>query len=118
MPSIEISPEEIRAAMAVALNAALTPEQKASFVEDAIRNLLTANRHSHTSDLQDAFRHAASEIAREVIRAEFNRPEVRAQVAELVTSAMVKVFAPGDGRDTLEDRVASAIGRALMGERY
>jgi hypothetical protein len=120
MAEITISDDDIRAVIASATAAQLTPDIMTRLAKEAIEALVLrkGNRTLDESELSRQFKYAAEQVAREAIKVEFDKPEVRAQLGELVTSALAKVFQPGDARDTLEEKLASAISTALSGSRY
>jgi hypothetical protein len=119
MAEIKIDDETTKAILRSALEAHLTPEAKDKLIADAVHNLLKSNGvWGNPSDLQRAMGYAASEVAREICKEEFDRPETREKVRELWAQAWEK-FMNDDVRDKLVEKMAEAIGSAMFGkDRY
>ncbi len=113
---ITLSADDVRDAIQQALITALRPAERDKLVTEAIRKLLSGT-FMEPSDLQRVFARAAQDVAVELAKAEFNKPEnlerVRAVVAEAFEKRMV-----GEGREKLIDKVGEAISKALVGDRY
>jgi hypothetical protein len=116
MAEIKIDDETTKAILRSALEAHLTPERKDEFIKGALDNLLKSTWQSG-SELQKAMNAAASDVARDICREEFDKPETRARVREYWALAWEKVAASEETRETLVDKMASALAEAISGTR-
>lgn len=114
---LKIEPEDVKAMLAQALRATLTPEVRDKLVQGAIHDLMKSSYQS-ASELQDIFSRAARDVAYDIMKEEFERPERREQLREVVNEAFNKVLKDNDRRDTLVDKLADGIGQVLSGRRY
>ncbi len=113
---ITLSVDDVRGAIQQALITALQPAERDKLVTEAIRKLL-AGSFMQPSELADVFGRAARDVATELARAEFNKPENLEKVRALVAEAFEKRVT-GEGRGKLIEKVGDAISHALVGDRY
>jgi hypothetical protein len=116
MAEIKIDSETTKQILREALEAHLTPEQKDKLIKDALDNLLKSTWQSG-SELQKAMNSAASDVARDICREEFDKPETRARVREFWAAAWEKVGANEEVREVLVEKMASALAEAISGTR-
>lgn len=102
---------------------ALTPEKRDALMADAIKNLMHSN--SSYNNLQSVFGRAVHETAYALAKEHLERADVKARVNELVKAATEKALAmtgPGYNDDKDENvligRIADAIQKAIVGDRY
>lgn len=117
MAEIKIEPEEVRAALVDVLQRTIPAEQRERLIRDAIAELIQKRNNWDTTELQQQYRYAVQNVAREVFQAEFQKPERVAAIQELVTEAFARLFEK-DFRDKLVEQLATGIGKALTGDRY
>ncbi len=113
---ITLSADDVRGAIQQALITALQPAERDRLVTEAIRKLLSGS-YMQPSDLQGVFRGAAQEVAADLARVEFNKPENIEKLRAVVVEAFEKRFT-GEGRDKLIENIGGAISKALTGDRY
>lgn len=115
--NFKIEPEQVKAMLAEALGATITPEVRDKLVQGAVHDLMKGGWQQQ-SELQRIFSMGASDVARVIFEEEFNRPERREQIREVVVEAFDKAFKDQDSRDKLIEKLASGIGAALSGGGY
>ena len=117
MAKIEINDDDTREILKEALLKKITPEMAQSLVQEAVRDLVKVNYHGSPSELQQQFRLAASEVARQIIREEFDKPENRQRIRDLITSAWEQLL-DNENRDKLLEQLSEGISRALFSKGY
>lgn len=106
----------------VILQHLLTPEKRDALIKDALGQLLLPQDGGRYSDkrspLELAFREAALSVARKQVTEALEKDEAFKKAVEaLFQDAWKKVMENGEARTKIVDRVASAIGDVLSGER-
>ena len=112
----ELDESMVREALQVALLKVLEPAKRDELVGEAVRRLLEGGWQT-PSDMQRIFRSAAENVAREIARAELDKPENRERIRSLVVEAWEKALT-GDKKDALVDRIAEKIAAGFVGDRY
>ena len=115
MAEITINETELRAAILAALEQ-MPRERRDELVAEAVGNLVRGDTYN-LSALRDAYKWAAQRVATEALEEEFKRPEVVEQIRGLVAAAHQQLFEK-DFRDKLVEKLANAMSRAMVGERY
>lgn len=120
MADVKLEQSELDKIVQAHVLMALGPERRDQLLADAIGNLMKPRPGSTTSVLQDAFRWAAEVCVREYMTAEMAKPDspVAVELKKVVEDAWRKVFDDPKNREALVEKVSSAIGRAVVGERY
>ena len=114
--------EHLKALVSKTILDALTPEKRDELMSDAIKNLL--NSDNAYNGLEGIFSRAVHEQAYALAKEQLERPDVKARVNELVKTATEKALAMtggyGDDKDEniLIGRIADAIQKAIVGDRY
>jgi hypothetical protein len=119
MPDVKftIDPEEAKLMVREALMGAMTPEKRDELLREAIEQLLKGS-WTNASELQRMFTLAAGSVAQKICIEEFDKPELRAKIRELVLDSVNRLFNDKDLYDKLSEKLSDAIGRALIGRDY
>ena len=114
--------EHLKALVSKTILDALTPEKRDALMSDAIKNLLQSDNAYHS--LEGVFGRAVHEQAYALAKEHLERSDVKARVNELVKMATEKALAMtggyGDDKDenVLISRIADAIQKAIVGDKY
>lgn len=116
--TLEFTAEQAQQAMREAIEKQLTPELRDKYITETLEFLLKKSYFGDsTNALQVAFREGAQRVARNVFEEEFAKAEVQAKVRELAVEAYERLFNDKDVRDELVERMARALGDALVNRR-
>ena len=120
---MQLSDKQVETAAQAAILNAITAEERTELVSEAISKLFKrekATRYPHTesSKMMEVFERAVWDVAREAVKTEFEKPELREKVSEVVSVALVKAF---EDQDDLVNSIASLISSSFAKaaeERY
>lgn len=113
---LTVSADDVRGFIQQALLKALAPETRDKLVAEALRKLLEGS-WQQPSDLQRIFAQAACDVARELAKAEMEKPQNAEKLRALVAEAWEKRVI-GEDREKLVEKVGDAISRGIFGDRY
>lgn len=117
MAEIKLSDEQTREIIKEALLAKIDDRMAAELVRDAVSDLVRTKHYGSPTELQQQFRAAANEVARQMIREEFDKPETRDKIRALIVDAWEHLLEK-DNRDKLVEQMSSGLARALFGREY
>ena len=117
MAEIKISDEDTRQIIREALLAKIDDKMAAELVRDAVAELVKTRHFGDPSNLQSQFRQAANEVARQIIREEFDKPENRERIREVVMDAWEHLLEK-DNRDKIVEKMSETFSRGLFGKEY
>lgn len=112
---ITIDPAALQTIVADALLRQLDATARETLIKQSITHLMSKPTNPNSwgekrSPLESAFANAVEMIARDIIREEIAKPEVRAIIAGTVTKAFAKAL---EGQDTMVEEMARSIQSAI-----
>lgn len=106
--------------VAKAIFESIGPDQREQLLQNAVEKLLEVNPHTSTygrtekTFIQEVFEECAIKVAREVVKEEMAKPEVRKKFNDLISAATLKALDPdSDLWGSTVDRMATAMLEAM-----
>lgn len=120
--SINLDDTQLHAVIAKAIIDTMTPEKQAELLSTAVQGLINkkaGSSYDSPTVLQAAFNSAVADVARKVaVERVRSDPDMLAAIDKLYVDSW-KRLTDGDGTyDKLVEKIASAMERAITGDRY
>jgi hypothetical protein len=119
---VKLNDDNMKDIIAKAVLDTLTPEARTELLSTAVKSLLTIPNSSgygqRKSPLQEAFNSAIQEVAHQIAREQLvGNTEVKAKIEQMIADAWAKLT-NDENYSQMVERVTSALGRGLTGDRY
>ncbi len=123
----EVLDEHLKGLVVKTIFEGLTPEKRDELITTAVANLLSPSEYDRgKSKVQEIFAQAVYGVARDIAKEHLQTQEVKDRIKELVELATNKALAlteihengKGEKENALVGKIAEAIEKAIVGDRY
>lgn len=123
MAEVKLDGEALQVIITKAILDNITDEKRDELISNAVGGLLgrkVGDRYDSKTQIEIAFEEAVRRLCEKIAEEELLKPGPQAEIRKLVNETIEKAFGVNDEgvRKALVEKMASAVQRVLMGDRY